>query len=104
MTTQTTPAISDPNEFDFIRAWYVNLGQRPVSVQEFTERINKGELPNLVSVHAPATPEHTNTFLKTLLNGAVVAGKDIVDVVLKDGAYCVVQRLPDRGDTINPKQ
>ena len=103
MTTQTTPAIPDPNKFDFIRAWYARLGQRPVSVQEFTERIDKGELPNLVSVHAPATTDKTAIFLKTLLNGAVVAGKDIVDVVLNDGAYRAVQRLPERGDTINPK-
>ena len=92
---------ADASEFDFIRAWYTSLEQRPISTQEFTERINRGELPNLMST--PASIENTEVFLKTLVNGAVVVGRDIVDVVHEDGAYCVVRRLPDRGDTINPK-
>ena len=91
---------NDASEFDFIRAWFLRLGEKSVSAEDISDEIGEGHLPNVTMKDGSAAVS-SEKFLKTLVDGAVVMNDHtIVDVVgLPDGTYRTVAR-PDCADTL----
>lgn len=93
----------DANEFDFIRAWYANVGQVPVTADDLLERINGKTLPNVMQKRRTASIENVARLLRTLVGGAVLTNDHSVVVEVMeadDGSYRAVERasfnLPTR--------